>query len=546
MIAPQLTALAHLTEKVATELVFAKPGRDDALLPINSFICEMEELCATFPPASPLPAAVAKARALIDGILSSNGFFSEQTMALVRAWSQWMTELIAAVRDGRPAPEFSEFAGVQDCAEPLRLRIGADHELLAEFVGEAREHIQTIEASALSLESHAGEVEGLHAIFRAFHTIKGGAGFLELKQISRLTHEVETLLDSARTGQTRISAEFIELVLAAANTLKHFLDAIEGQLRGELPQAPIAISIEWLIHRISEFVAPNRAAETDHTEFFAPLGETAHFSNPARRNGSIKVDRRKVDHLLELVGELDPTQPAARKLRDAIMGLRLVSLRAPFDKMRRLAQDLAIREGKRVTVHTLGEDIELDRPIVDALSDALIHMIRNAVDHAIETPEVRKAAGKSPIGQIHLNAARKGDWLIAELSDDGRGLDKSRIVQKAVAKNIIAADDQLTDDQIFQLIFRPGFSTAEKITDLSGRGVGMDVVHRNVTSLDGRIDVYSREGHGTTFKIFIPLTINKESSGLAAGGADDHGRWSTEFDRETEFDCAFSNGSGPK
>lgn len=552
MTAPQLTALAHLTERAATELVFARPGADDGLLPINSFICEMEELCGSLPVTSDLTAGIAKGRALVDGILTAKGFFTEQTLALLQAWTRWMKEVIAAQTDGKPAPEFIDFAKPQDCSEPLRAKIGADRELLTEFVGEAREHLQNVEAGALALERDPTDVDALHAIFRAFHSIKGGAGFLELKQVSRLTHEVESLLDSARTGRTRLCAEFIEVILAATETLRTFFDDVDSQLRGHGEAGLVGISTERLVKRIKEMLAGVSGPELDPTEFFerVPLTETAHFAHSATHSpATLKVDVRKIDALMELAAELtaatevskldlERLQRVARGLQKSISSLRIVSLRATFNKMSRLARDLAAREGKQIQFESAGEDLELDRAIVEPLSDALVHMIRNAVDHAIEEPQSRERRGKNATGKISLSAQKSDGALIVELTDDGQGFSKERILKKAIAQRLVPAQATLTETQVFQLIFLPGFSTAEKITDLSGRGVGMDVVHRNITRLKGRIEAQSREGEGTTFKIFLPLTISNEG-GLAAGGAANHGRWSPEFGKETEFECAW-------
>jgi two-component system, chemotaxis family, sensor kinase CheA len=550
MTEPQLIALAHLTEKVATELVFAKPGGDDALLPVNSFVCEMEELCGALPAASDLTAAIAKARALVDGILSSSGNFTEHTLALLNAWTRWMSQLIVALRAGGPVPEFIQFARLEDCAESMRLKIGADRELLSEFAQEAREHLQAVEAGAFALESDPTNIDGLHSIFRAFHSVKGGAGFLDLKQVSRLTHEVESLLDSARTGRTRICAEFIEVILAATDTLKTFFDDIEAQLRGESGSGPIALSTDRLIKRIGEMLAGVAARELDQTEFFerVPLTETAHFAHAPSASASIlKVDVRKIDSLMELIAELNASadapdldrerlQRVARGLHKAVNSLRIVSLRATFTKMARLTRDLAVREGKPIEIETRGEEIELDRAIVEQLSDTLIHMIRNAVDHAIETPEQREKRGKNPAGQIHLSAERHDGFLVARLSDDGQGLNKKRILEKAIARNLVRPDAQLSDREVYELIFNPGFSTADRITDLSGRGVGMDIVQRNIARLRGRIEIETKEGRGTAFSIFIPLSIkSEEETQFVAGEGRRHERWSRRTGIETKI-----------
>jgi two-component system chemotaxis sensor kinase CheA len=182
-------------------------------------------------------------------------------------------------------------------------------------------------------------------------------------------------------------------------------------------------------------------------------------------------------------------------------------LKATFQKMARLVRDLAYKSGKVVEFHTQGEDTEIDRNMVDFISDPLVHMIRNAIDHGIEAPEVREGRGKSRTGTVRLSAYQAGGNIVVELADDGQGLDRDKILKKGLEKGLLTTEIALGDSEIFALVFAPGFSTADQITDVSGRGVGMDVVRRNVEALRGRIDIASQAGQGSTFTVRLPLTL---------------------------------------
>jgi two-component system chemotaxis sensor kinase CheA len=247
---------------------------------------------------------------------------------------------------------------------------------------------------------------------------------------------------------------------------------------------------------------------------------------------TVRVNTEKLDSLMDVVGELAIVQSQliesakvhcvegsslhrnvvqlsriAKELQHTAMSLRMIPIKQTFQKMERLARDLANSFGKKVHFTVSGEDTELDRTVVEEIGDPLVHMVRNALDHGLETPAQRAASGKSETGTVHLYAYHQGSNIVIELKDDGRGIDPDRIYKKAVEKGLIAAGAQLSRDEIFALILAPGFSTAEKITAVSGRGVGMDVVKRNIEKLRGKIEITSEVGHGSTFKIKLPLTM---------------------------------------
>ena len=253
---------------------------------------------------------------------------------------------------------------------------------------------------------------------------------------------------------------------------------------------------------------------------------------PAVGSGIVRVDTVKLDGLIDLVGELVIAQsmvvqnPELKAITSAhlsrclgqlrgitsdlqrtAMSLRMVPIRNTFQKMSRLVRDLALQQGKEIALSLEGEDTELDRNIVEELSDPLVHMIRNSADHGIEMPEARVAAGKPAAGTITLRAFHQGGFIVIQIEDDGRGLNAAKIRKKAIERGIIRADENLDEREIFDLIFAAGFSTAEKVTDLSGRGVGMDVVRRNIEKMRGKIEISSIEGEVTTFTLYVPLTL---------------------------------------
>jgi two-component system chemotaxis sensor kinase CheA len=249
-------------------------------------------------------------------------------------------------------------------------------------------------------------------------------------------------------------------------------------------------------------------------------------------DATIRVRTDRLDRLIDMVGELVIAQSMiagddgfhsgqqhellrkvthagkiVRELQDLSMSMRMVPLRPTFQKLARVVRDTATKAGKTVQFVTEGDDVEIDRTMVDRLGDPLVHMVRNAVDHGVEPPQERTANGKPSLGVVRLHAYHASGNVVVELIDDGRGLHRDKIVKKAIEKGLIETDKGMSDSEVFNLVFAPGFSTAEKVTDISGRGVGMDVVRRNLEAIRGRIDITSTPGSGTTFAIRLPLTL---------------------------------------
>ena len=453
--------------------------------------------------------------------------------------------------DGQP--------GNSAAAQPPALPPNFDLELLTDFFLEAREHLTNIETQLLALEQDPNNRDAVHTIFRGFHTIKGLAGFLELAAIQSVAHEVETVLDLARNDKLAITPEVIDVVLAGSDYLKTELQNSEAAARNG--NAGVAADSARLLSRIrglavgekvvAEKPAPPveqpAAAEKTAVPDLKPSQEVQpRESEPAPKTApeaaapvegkkqsaearAIKVDTAKLDFLVDMVGEMVIAQSLLRhdtsiinprlqrnltqlsritgEVQKTAMSMRMVPIGQLFSRMARLVRDLSRKGGKQAELTVSGEDTELDRTIVEDLSDPLMHMVRNSADHGIEPIEDRVKAGKNPAGRISLKAYHQAGFITIEVSDDGRGLDREKLLKKARQKGLVDDGSELSDREVFNLIFEPGFSTAEQVTDISGRGVGMDVVRRQVQKMRGRIDIQSQKGQGTTFFIKLPLTL---------------------------------------
>jgi len=441
-----------------------------------------------------------------------------------------------------------------------------DRELMEDFLLEASENLGSIEVRLVNLENDPENLEEVNNIFRPFHTIKGVSGFLNLHDIHRLTHNIEDLLDQARNGYIKMGEWEIEVVLGSVDLLGRLLDQVQQRLDGvEIKGLTKEVNTflknfmqgEVQKETISQEDTPDQADRGGDEEDDGILGESIESFNEAESlplietippeaaigarpgiageghtQSTIKVDMYKLDNLVDMVGELVIGQSLIQQnpnikqiydhrlnkdfshlgriiseLRDTTMTLRMVPFRQTFQKMIRLVRDLSRKSGKAIKLEMSGEETEIDRSMVDAIYEPLVHMVRNGCDHGIEAKEVRRAAGKSEVGHLYLRAYHKGGNVIIEIQDDGKGLDKDKILEKAQARGWVSEGENLEDHEIYQLIFRPGFTTAEKITDVSGRGVGMDVVKRTLEKLRGKIEIQSKLGEGSTFIISLPITL---------------------------------------
>ena len=424
--------------------------------------------------------------------------------------------------------------------------LAADPELLMEFVVESREHLTSVESQSLVLEQDPSNSEAINSVFRCFHTIKGLAGFLELGEIQEVSHQVESILDKARNGRLIITPSLIDLVLESADYLDRSVGLVEERLHG-LPPSLIP-DRRLLLDKLARFLSQGESAPAAKTgEPLATEDKSSHEASPAAaqaaiNNGgpraqtagaiTVRVDAAKLDYLMDMVGEMVIAQsllshePALASLQNqrltrnlsqlsratgevqrTAMSMRMVPIGHVFQRIARLVRDLSRKTGKPVNLETSGEETELDKSIAEELADPLMHMVRNSLDHGIEDQAGRKAAGKNLTASIRLRAYHQSGQVVVEVSDDGKGLDRLRILKKAQEKGLVEDGTNLSDNEVFGLIFEAGFSTAERVTEVSGRGVGMDVVRKHVQKLRGRIEIQSTAGEGTRFLLRLPLTL---------------------------------------
>lgn len=419
-----------------------------------------------------------------------------------------------------------------------------DQQLVQRFIGETGDGIDRVERLLVDAGDGAPSLEHIHATFRALHSIKGNAGFFGFGNVEEVVAAAETALDRVRARSAPWTADLADALLATVDRVRSHLAALAELDQGTYSAEGFTIAPDdadrELITRLSGPVSgpgsgtgpasapPEDSPAPDTPESDAPeLSVGAEF---ARRD--VRVETSRLDDLISLVGELVTAQSmvldnplfastadrqltraatrlrkVSRELQESAMGLRLVPLTGLFGRMRRLVHDVAQQTGKPVDLVTDGGETEMDKNVVEKIADPLVHIIRNAVDHGIESAADRLAAGKPESGMVQLSASHMGSEVVITVQDDGAGLDRDAIRERAVQRGLIAEQDTLTDREIFGLIFEPGFSTAAAISDLSGRGVGMDVVRRNIEELRGRVEVASAEGTGTTVTLRIPLTL---------------------------------------
>jgi two-component system chemotaxis sensor kinase CheA len=396
------------------------------------------------------------------------------------------------------------------------------------FQAESQEGLQAMEQALIEIEAQPDDAEAIATVFRAVHTLKGNASSLGFHGLSGLAHTLEDLLDELRKGALRVDRGVVSLLLESVDGLRALLSGAEAG-RDELTEGQRAFQQRLEAAR----TAPASAGPADAAERWAEARHGAGRRSEDRdREGTMRVNIRKLDRMLDLTGEiaiahgrlqqalgelgaaggiaLDVHQDLGRRfgeLQEMVMQARMVPLGPVFRRFTRVVRDVAASRGKQVRLEIEGEDVEVDTSVVDHIRDPLTHLVRNALDHGIEAPEARRAAGKDPRGLVRLRAAHRAGNLVIEVEDDGAGLDRRRILSRARALGLVGEAAQQGGDELERLIFEPGFSTAEAVTDLSGRGVGLDVVRRNVEALRGAVEVRSAAGHGTTVTLRLPLTL---------------------------------------
>ena len=546
-------------------------------------------------------------------------------------------------------------------------------EIAKVFFQECREGLDVMEAGLLSLDASA-DLENINTIFRAAHSIKGGAATFGFSAVAQFTHGVETLLDEMRNAARPVTEDAVQVLLKSCDCLREMMEAIEaekpldsakttavneeikriladasgparfpvpetappvappvatpaesskseisgwsirfepvldllrlrneptrmfaelenlGEIRvkadlsrlpdldaidpeacylswtieidGDIPQQQLSDIFDWVDARCKLEYTPRseptaealvatlqptlpptlqptpQTAVQSSAQTAAPVAKPAASGNGTTPKaggeaGSIRVATEKLDAIINLVGELLITQSMlsgfadgirpnelgrlrqgltqlsrhTRQLQESVMQIRMLPIGFAFNRFPRLVHDLSRKLGKKVELKLQGESTELDKTVLEKIGDPLVHLVRNALDHGLETPERRLAAGKSDTGTLELCAFHESGNIIIEVRDDGGGLNRSRILQKALDRGLVSSDQELTDEQVDNLIFMPGFSTAEQVSDVSGRGVGMDVVRRNINDLGGHVQIHSKEGAGSTIRIRLPLTL---------------------------------------
>lgn len=396
--------------------------------------------------------------------------------------------------------------------------------LRATFFEEATELLGVIESTCLQLEQNASDREALNELFRATHSMKGAAATLGFSDITRLAHEQESLLDTLRDGSRELDTDLSNVLLSSIDFLKLLIEHARRSTSAD--SAHVEDAIAALQAALGRSPALTRSSDIDTGAYqdaskgYKPTGES-----------TLRVSTERLDKLVNLVGELMISQSAilqalelpavesqvrvreamermtqnTRELQEQVMSVRMVPLGRVFARFPRLVRDMSV--GRALILELSGEATEIDKEMIEKIVDPLTHLVRNAADHGIESPQDRVAAGKAEAGTIRVAASHQGGNVVIDVSDDGRGLDLARIRARAVANGLVGADEDVSRERLQNLIFEPGFSTSEFITDVSGRGVGLDVVRSNIEKLGGVVALDTTPGVGTRFRVRLPLTL---------------------------------------
>jgi two-component system chemotaxis sensor kinase CheA len=415
--------------------------------------------------------------------------------------------------------------------------------ILRTFAMECEERISEMEQAMVALESGAEDQELLKTIFRDAHTIKGNAASLGIAAVAEFTHGLESFLHRLRTGAIPQTRQAVTLLLQSADSLRQMLPAA---IAGEKQLKPDHAVLLKTLAAGEVAVDRHTPREAEERAGLVPVGQKPERGTAdGDRNDTIRVAIQKLDRMLNLAGEITISQGRLRQvlqdraavckealeaqahlerlsqdLQEQIMKVRMVPVGPIFRRYTRMVRDIAVAAGKQARLLIEGVDAEIDLSVVEHLKDPLTHMIRNAIDHGIEPPEKRASMGKDPCGLLLLKAFHDSGSIVIQLIDDGAGLSRGRIIARAKALGMVADPERLSDALLYRLIFESGFSTAQTITDVSGRGVGMDVVRRNIEALRGSVSVDSESGKGAKIIIRLPLTL-ATIDGFSVGVGDD-------------------------
>ncbi len=446
-----------------------------------------------------------------------------------------------------------------------------DQELLDGFLAETTELLGKLDEDLITLEKASDDTELMNRIFRSIHTIKGVSSFLGFDLLVKVTHKTEDVLNRLRKGELAVNPEIMDVILEATSLVKLLVSDIkagtiqEREIDGTINKLiPYLLDNSGVTRQAATAAAPTPNSAPAPAPTHAPIPAPAPAPKPASDlvpkkvpappkpvegkggddlsdNSTVRVDVKRLDDLMNQVGELvlernrmiqinqdlqqnDVQRPdfneefgkltkrvglVTSELQMQVFKMRMIPVEKVFKKFPRIVRSMARDLGKEVELQIIGEETELDRSVVDEIGDPLIHLIRNAMDHGLETPDVRLAAGKPRGGTLILSAVHEGNQIIISIKDDGNGINTDQVGRKAIEKGLITEDQfaGMSQREIFDLLFLPGFSTKDKATDLSGRGVGMDVVKTNIKKLSGLIEIKSTKGLGSEFILRLPLTL---------------------------------------
>ena len=406
-------------------------------------------------------------------------------------------------------------------------------EFRSDFYIEAIEILEKANGDALKAEAASDSTDLMNGIFRGVHTVKGGAGMFEMIDVSNFAHEFEGILNLNRDGVLKLSSELMDIILSGIDHLIKMFQDYKAKRKADMNEKLIEL-FHKIIENPNDFASSVEVVEKAVDE----VADATVEAKPAEQEiQTMRVDENKVENFTNIVGELlitrntyeylliqmqnnESTQEEnlkllkenlhqfARLINDihhGVISLRMVPVRNIFTKFNRIARDISRKQKKPIILLTEGDEIEIDKKIADILSDPLVHMVRNSCYHGIEMPDQRLKAGKPEQGKVVLKASQEGSMLLIRIIDDGKGINRQAVYEKAIKQGLETPDPD--DDAILNMIFMPGFSTAQKITDVSGRGVGMDVVRSTIMSIGGDVEIKSEEGKGSEILLSIPMTM---------------------------------------
>lgn len=415
-------------------------------------------------------------------------------------------------------------------------------DMLVEYTSSSEEFLDSIEDNLIALEKKPNNDELIAEIFGAVHSLKGNSGFMGLSEIENISMAMEEMLQDLRAGEIEYNSETASFLLTSAESIRDEIDILNGKEKkivNRLEEVNSNLGFDNNI-QLQEKEKPKQDIETklDNNNESQSIPQAIKQKNTSEvdvkksNKKNLRVDSDKIDRLFDLVGELITVESIVsnnneiksleipginesltmlnkitRELQEVTLSVRMTPLESLFNKMKRLVRDVSIKMNKPVELEISGSETEMDKTIIEEISDPLVHILRNSIDHGIETKDERIKNGKKATGTIILSAGYEGNEIIIQINDDGKGINKEKVLAKALEKGLIDADEELSDKEIYNLIIEPGFSTAEKVTDISGRGVGMDVVKKNIEKLKGDLIIDSEPGQGTKVSMRIPLTL---------------------------------------